>query len=76
VVWFVCGVLAIVAVAIVVDVRDRSRVRRQQRAHRLVRARLWDHTQALALKKATIVFPVGWVAPDRKVPINKLKQPT
>ena len=76
VVWLLCTFAAVVALAAMVDVRDRARARRRRLVRELVRARLWERTQALALQKATIVFPVGWVAPDRCVPANRLKQPS
>jgi hypothetical protein len=76
VVGLFCALAAVVALAAVIDVRDRARARRLRQVRQMVRARLWERTQAAAMKKATIVFPVGWVAPDRCVPTNRLKQPS
>ncbi|HZZ97560.1 MAG TPA: hypothetical protein VFE19_11105 [Jatrophihabitantaceae bacterium] len=71
-----CVLAAVIALAAVVDGRDRARERKLRHVHEMLRARLWERTQAAALRKATIVFPVGWVAPDRSVPANRIKQPS
>jgi hypothetical protein len=71
VVWIL---IAILAIAALMDAHDRARGRRLRRADEMLAARQTERAEAWATQHSGFSIPMGRVGKDRGVPGNKVKQ--
>lgn len=67
--------IAILAIAALMDAHDRARGRRMRRADEMLAARQNERADAWATQHSGFPIPMGRVGKDRGVPGNRVKQP-